>query len=40
MRYCKLTNNNGRTFNNTQWGERVTHKVCYKGKALCSKSVT
>ena len=36
MKYYKLTDANGRTYNNTQWGENVTHEATGKGKRLCS----
>lgn len=34
MRLYKLTDENGQTYNNTQWGEGVTHTASGKGK-LC-----
>jgi hypothetical protein len=34
MTLCKLTNENNKTYNNTQWGEGVTHTASEKGE-LC-----
>ena len=35
MKLIKLTNKNDQTFNNTQWGNNVTHSVKWSGK-FCS----
>jgi len=39
MKYYKLTDENGRTHNSTQWGEGVTHTATVKGKTLCTDEV-
>jgi hypothetical protein len=36
MKLYKLTDENGCTQNNTQWGEGVTHKATGRGTTLCS----
>ena len=36
MPYYKLTDHNGRTRNNTQWGPGVRHEATGKGERLCS----
>jgi hypothetical protein len=33
---CKITNINGMTQNDTQWGENARHEATGKGKTLCS----
>ena len=35
-RYYKLTDHNGRTHNNTQWGPGIRHEATGKGTGLCS----
>ena len=35
-RYYKLTDHNGRTHNNTQWGPGIRHEATGKGTRLCS----
>src|SRR3990167_10467990 len=39
MKYYKLTDENGRTYNDTQWGEGVTHTTTVTGKHLCTDQV-
>jgi hypothetical protein len=39
MKYYKLTDQNNRTTNHTQWGEGVTQKAVGKGQQLCSADV-
>ena len=36
MKAYKLTDENNRTRNNTQWGENVTHEATGNGKKLCT----
>ena len=36
MKAYKLTDENNRTHNNTQWGENVTHEAMGNGKKLCT----
>ena len=36
MKAYKLTDENNRTRNNTQWGENVTHEAMGNGKKLCT----
>lgn len=36
MKAYKLTDKNGKTKNNTQWGENVRHEVVGNGQRLCS----
>lgn len=38
MKAYKLTDENGQTKNNTQWGENVTHEVRGDDPELCSSS--
>ena len=38
MKAYKLTDQNGKTHINTQWGENVTHEVFANGEGLCSSS--
>ena len=39
MKYYKLTDENGKTRGDTQWGEGVTHKATGKGKKMCTGDV-
>ena len=39
MKYYKLTNKQSTTFNDTQWGEGITHQATVKGKTLCTNQV-
>ena len=39
MKYYKLTNAAGRTYNGTQWGEGITHTAAREGKTLCTDEV-
>jgi hypothetical protein len=39
MKYYKLTNQGGRTYGGTQWGENVTHRAWGWGRKLCSEDV-
>ncbi len=36
---CKLTDKDGKTRNNTQWGPGVSHKATRLGTALCTNQV-
>ncbi len=35
----KITDKNGRTMDETQWGENVPHKATKRGRALCTNQV-
>ena len=39
MKYYKLTDQNGFTRNDTQWGEGITHTATREGKTLCTNEV-
>ncbi len=39
MKLYKITDKDGRTQNNTQWGENITHTVTKRGHTLCSDQV-
>jgi hypothetical protein len=39
MNLYKITDEDGRTRVNTQWGENITHRAKEKGKTLCSNQV-
>ena len=37
--YCKITDKDGKSCGDCQWGENTTHRATGKGKELCSKGV-
>jgi hypothetical protein len=37
MKLCKLTDQNGRTYKNTQWGKNVTHTAKEIGRDFCTE---
>ena len=39
MKLFKITDKNGRTRGDTQWGENVTHKATARGRELCTNQV-
>lgn len=39
MKYYKLTNSEGKTYNDTKWGNGVTHRARKAGNNLCSDNV-
>ncbi len=39
MKYYKLTNQEGKTYSGTVWGEGITHQPTGKGKELCTADV-
>lgn len=39
MLHIKITDKNGKTRNETQWGENITHEITKPGNTLCSDEV-
>ena len=39
MKVYKLTDEKGQTYNNTQWGEGITHEIGVNSNELCSEQV-